>query len=421
MDREKRWRTYAVEDAVIATPMGIPLSRNDSAPHENVLRKPPMAGTRDIQLDSLRAIAVALVLYSHFLAPGGSSFVGHLGVRLFFVLSGFLITRLLLQARDAAQFEAGPALRSFYARRMIRIFPPYFAVLGLVWLASEQSRASFAWHALYLSNFWYALHNDWTPWLLCHFWSLSIEEQFYLAWPLIVLLAPRRRIEAITIGVIAFSLAYRFYWPVAANPALARDLLPPASMDALGCGALLAVRRARGVDAPQWMRLGWPALAAVFLVVVWSDPGLANSAWEWPRWALVQVLPLVPMLAIVAAFSNGLGGRLGKLAELSPLLGLGRISYGVYLYHSILLACVVRAQPWIPVDVSEQGLGRFLFAGTATVVVASLSWVFFEKPLNGLKRYFPYVAPSRPRGASEVRRLGAAPALDLQSTDRSRP
>jgi peptidoglycan/LPS O-acetylase OafA/YrhL len=400
--------------------MGIPLSRSDSVPHD-AQRKPPMANARDIQLDALRAIAVTLVLYSHLLAAGGSSFVGHLGVRLFFVLSGFLITRLLLEARDASLFEVGPALRSFYARRMIRIFPPYFAVLGLVWLASEQSRPSLAWHALYLSNFWYARHNDWTPWLLCHFWSLSIEEQFYLVWPLIVLLAPRKRLEAITIAVIAFSLAYRFYWPIAANPALARDLLPPASMDALGCGALLAVRRARGADAPKWMRLGWPVLAAMFLFVVWSDPGPANSAWEWPRWTLVQVLPLVPMLAIVAACSNGLRGTLGRLAEFPPLLALGRISYGVYLYHSILLALTVRAQSWIPVDVSEQGPGRFIVAGTATLVVASLSWVFFEKPLNGLKRYFPYVAPSRRRGASETRGFGTAPALDLRPTDRGRP
>ncbi|MDG4876903.1 acyltransferase [Mesorhizobium sp. WSM4935] len=380
-----------------------------------------MANARDIQLDALRGVAVTLVLYSHFFAPGGSSFVGHLGVRLFFVLSGFLITRLLLDARDTGAFAAGPALRSFYARRMIRIFPPYFAVLGVVWLASEQSRPSFAWHALYLSNFWYAQQNDWTPWLLCHFWSLSIEEQFYLVWPLVVLLAPRRRIEAITIGVITFSLAYRFYGPIAASPALARDLLPPASMDALGCGALLAVRRARGADAPQWMRLGWPALGVMFLLVVRSDPGLANSAWEWPRWILVQVLPLVPMLAIVAACSNGLGGVPGRLAELPPLLWLGRISYGVYLYHSILLALTVRAQSWIPVNVSEQGPGRFFVAGAATLIVASLSWVFFEKPLNGLKRYFPYVEPSRPRGASEGRRLRTAPALDLQPTDRSRP
>ncbi|RWH28638.1 acyltransferase [Mesorhizobium sp.] len=383
-----------------------------------------MTGQRDIQLDAVRAVAVTLVLYAHFLAPNGTSFLGHLGVRLFFVLSGFLITRLLLDARDSNAFASGPALRAFYARRVIRIFPPYFAVLALVWLTNlEQSSSSLAWHALYLSNFWYALRNDWNPWLLCHFWSLSIEEQFYLAWPLIVLLAPRRRIEAITIGVILFSFAYRFYWPLTANPALARDLLPPASMDALGCGALLAVRRARSADVPRWMRLGWPAFAVVFLLVVWSDPGPANSAWEWGHWALVQVLPLVPLVAIVAACSNGLGGRLGKLAELPPLLFLGRISYGVYLYHPILLAYAVKAQPWIPLNVSEQGPGRFLVAGAATLLVASLSWALFEKPLNSLKRYFPYVARSRAGMAGETSWIGppaSVSALDLQRTEARR-
>lgn len=385
-----------------------------------------MANARDIQLDALRAVAVTAVLYAHFLAPGGSSFLGHLGVRLFFVLSGFLITRLLLEARDAAAFEAGPALRAFYIRRMLRIFPPYFAVLGLVWLTDlEQSSGSLKWHALYLSNFWFAQRNEWSPWLFSHFWSLSIEEQFYIAWPLIVLLAPRRRIEAITIGVIALSLAYRFYWPVTAVPALARDLLPPASMDALACGALLAARRARGAPLPQWMQLGWPAFAAAFLAIQWFVPAPPNPMLEWAHWLLLQVLPLVPLVAIVAACSQGLGGTLGKLAELPPLLSLGRISYGVYLYHPILLAYAVKAQPWIPLNVSEQGPGRFLVASTATIVVASISWQVFEKPLNGLKRHFPYVPrgraaahasdagwfgrPAYPTGSPD----GGAPSLDL--------
>lgn len=138
-----------------------------------------MQMVRDQQLDGLRAVAVSMVLYAHFLAADGSH-LGHLGVRLFFVLSGFLITRLLLDARDAARFEPATALKSFYARRALRIFPPYFAVLAAVFfLDLERSKEVMAWHALYLSNFWYALQNEWTPWVLCHTWSLSIEEQFY--------------------------------------------------------------------------------------------------------------------------------------------------------------------------------------------------------------------------------------------------
>ncbi|MER9235934.1 acyltransferase [Mesorhizobium sp. M0622] len=354
-----------------------------------------MGNARDTQLDALRAIAVTMVLYSHFFAAGGSSFWGHIGVRLFFVLSGFLITRLLLEARSAAEFEAAPALKSFYIRRALRIFPPYFAVLGFVWLVDlEQSRGSLIWHALYLSNFWYASQNEWTPWLLCHFWSLSIEEQFYIAWPLIVLLAPRRRLEAICVGVILLSLAYRFYWPIAGTPSLARDLLPPASMDALASGALLAAYRSRASGLPQWLRVGWPGLAAAFFVLQWFAPTPANPVQEWGLWLLLQILPVAPLVVIVASCSTGIGGRAGKLLELPPLLGFGRISYGVYLYHPIVLALVVKSQPWVPLNVSEQGPGRFLVAGTATLMLASVSWLLFEKPLNSLKRHFPYVARS---------------------------
>jgi peptidoglycan/LPS O-acetylase OafA/YrhL len=348
---------------------------------------------RDRQLDGLRAVAVMLVLYAHFLAVDGSHW-GHIGVRLFFVLSGFLITRLLLDARDAAPFESGTVLKAFYIRRALRIFPPYFLVLGLVWLLDlERSEKVLAWHALYLSNFWYALQNEWVPWVLCHTWSLSIEEQFYLAWPLIILLAPRRSIARICVGVIACSLAFRLYWPLTATPSLARDLLPPASMDALGAGALLAASPSWRKGWPRWAQLSWLPLSLLSLALLWLKPAAMTPSLAWLAWVGLEVFPILPLAMLVGACSRGRGGSLGRLIELPPLTALGRISYGVYLFHAVILALVVEAQRFIPVNVSQQGIGRFVVAGALTLVVACLSWLFFEKPLNALKRHFPYVRP----------------------------
>lgn len=345
---------------------------------------------RDRQLDGLRAVAVTLVLYAHFLASDGS-YWGHVGVRLFFVLSGFLITRLLLDARSAVEFEPAAALKSFYIRRALRIFPLYFALLGFVWLVDfEQAGSAIVWHAFYLSNLWYALRNEWEPWVLCHTWSLSIEEQFYLVWPLIVLLSPRRSLERIFVAVIVLSLAYRFYWPFTFTPSVARDVLPPASVDALAAGALLAAYRTRTATWPAWVRMSWFPLAVASLTLLWLRPIPVAPFQDWLRWIGMEVLPLVPLVVLVGCCSSKLLGPVGRLLETKPLVAMGTISYGIYLFHPVVLALVVKAQPWIPVDVSEQGLGRFVVAGVGTLIFASFSWRLFEKPVNALKQNFPY-------------------------------
>ncbi|UWU17195.1 acyltransferase (plasmid) [Rhizobium sullae] len=354
-----------------------------------------MSYARERQLDGLRTFAVSMVLYDHFWA-GEGSVLGHLGVRLFFVLSGFLITRLLLESRSATQYEPGNTLKSFYIRRALRIFPPYFAILGFVWLVNlEGARGSLKWHALYLSNFWYALRDEWTPWVLCHTWSLSIEEQFYIVWPLVILFAPRRLIAPICIAVITFSLGYRFYWPLTGIPSLARDLLPPASMDALVAGALLAVYRSSTEAWPQWIRLSWAPLTAAAVILLWLRSISMTPALEWLTWIGSEVSPLVPLVMLVGCCSAGLRGAFGRLLELPPVVAVGRVSYGVYLFHPIVLSLIVKAQPFIPVNVSEQGPWRFMIGTTATLLVASISWLAFEKPLNQFKRYFPYVRAGR--------------------------
>lgn len=356
-----------------------------------------MSDVRDRQLDGLRAVAVTMVLYAHFLAAE-DSFWGHVGVRLFFVLSGFLITRLLLDARSAAGFRAATTFKAFYARRALRIFPPYFAMLAFVWLVDlEQSRGNLAWHALYLSNFWYALSDAWDPWFLCHLWSLSIEEQFYLLWPLIILLAPRQSIERICLAVILLSLAYRLYWPITGSPSLARDLLPPASMDALAAGALLAAYRTRSAIWPQWAKLSWIPLALASLTLLWLRLVPTSPVLDWLRWIALEAMPLLPLVMLVGCCSSGMGGPIGRVLQARLMVALGTVSYGIYLFHAVVLALVVKAQPWIPVNVAEQGPSRFLVAGLGTLLLAAFSWLVFERRINVLKRHFPYVA-ARGRG-----------------------
>ncbi|MEZ2218639.1 acyltransferase family protein [Rhizobium sp. RCC_161_2] len=371
-----------------------------------------MSNTRDRQLDGLRTFAVAMVLYAHFVAADGN-FWGHLGVRLFFVISGFLITRLLLDARSAVQYEPSAALKSFYIRRALRIFPPYFAMLGFVWFVNlEGARGSLKWHALYLSNYWYAIRDQWTPWVLCHTWSLSIEEQFYIVWPLVMLLAPRRMIERICVAVIVCSIAYRLCWPLTGTPSLMRDLLPSASMDALAAGALLAAYRGRTDAWPQWMRLSWMPLTVAAVITLWLRSEPTTPLLDWTVWIGSEVFPLVPLVMLVGCCSSGLGGPIGRLLELPPIMTIGRISYGIYLFHPIVLSLIVKAQPWIPVNVSEQGPARFVIGSTATLILASISWAFFEKPLNSLKRYFPYVVSKNHVPAPSSATVGGP---DLQS------
>ena len=380
-----------------------------------------MPNMRDRQLDGLRAAAVSMVLYAHFFAADDSHW-GHIGVRLFFVLSGFLITRLLLDARSAAQFEPATALKSFYARRALRIFPPYFVMLGILWLVNlEGAREGWVWHALYLSNFWYALRDAWTPWVLCHTWSLSIEEQFYIVWPLLILLTPRHLLGRLCVGVIAASLAYRFYWPLTGEPSLARDLLPPASMDALAAGALLAVHRSTTMSWPRWMTISWLPLSVVSLALLWARVTAMGPVLDWLVWIGLEALPLVPLAMLVGRASTGFGGRVGRLLELQPLTALGRVSYGVYLFHPVVLALVVKAQAWIPINVAEQGPGRLLVAGSVTLIVAGLSWSAFEKPLNALNRHFPYVRPNSGFGAAPMSTAQADDWLLGQTDEGLRP
>jgi peptidoglycan/LPS O-acetylase OafA/YrhL len=205
---------------------------------------PSKPTTHMTQLDGLRALAVLGVFVEHTLPNQIVTVLdsGQAGVRLFFVLSGFLITGILIRARDQATAGGGSlnhVLRAFYARRFLRIFPLYYFVLGLALaLGISAAREGAAWHLLYLSNVYFVLGGPDAT--IGHFWSLAVEEQFYLFWPMVVLFAPRRWLGMIFAGVAAFAPVFRFgisYCDVS-NPNLGS--LTPCCLDSLAMGALLA-------------------------------------------------------------------------------------------------------------------------------------------------------------------------------------
>jgi len=195
------------------------------------------------QLDGLRAFAVAAVMVHHLLDIESVRHVfspGLLGVRLFFVLSGFLITGLLVEGRDALDVgvaQGASVLRRFYVRRTLRIFPLYYLVLGIALVfGGEDTRVQLPSLATYTYNLWIA-GLGWFPAHFAHFWSLCVEEQFYLLWPWIVLFAPRRHLVPITILMILLAPLYRALALSLEFNGVAFFVMTPSSFDALGMGA----------------------------------------------------------------------------------------------------------------------------------------------------------------------------------------
>jgi len=332
------------------------------------------------QLDALRALAVSGVLFSHFW--GGDGGAGHLGVRLFFVLSGFLITGILIgiRADTHSRSEMGRSLRSFYIRRALRIWPAYFLLLGVALAVDIQDiRKTAIWHALFASNILFSLRNEYVPWVAAPWWSLSVEEQFYLVWPALMLLPPRRAMAWVAAAAITLGVGFHCFMSGQGHGGLAASFLPPAAFDALGAGALLAIAQSN-----RWPLAWLPWAGAAVLVAIILAPD------QSPDW-LTESLSVLPMTALVAAAKKGFRGVPGLILENPLVTSLGRISYGVYLYHSFVFAILISDKVGVRL-IDHRGPSLFFSGSAITILVAIASWRLLEAPANRLKRLFPYKA-----------------------------
>jgi peptidoglycan/LPS O-acetylase OafA/YrhL len=327
------------------------------------------------EIDGLRAIAFFGVLVSHYVYD--PSVAGTLGVLLFFVISGFLITDILIASREKAKTTTDlfHRLFHFYIRRAIRLWPVLYITLLVTLLAFPPARSSAIWHVFQLSNIFYSGTKDWHPWPLAHLWTLNVEEQFYLLWPLLILFSPRRMLGicillAASAGLV-WSLVFR-----AENGLLLPDCFFPL---AIGGALALYGRNESLCKTLTW--LGPVGLAAdVFFLI---PPLFDLLPHEITR--LMELPTTASSAYLVNGARFGSLGLLGKVLAWRPFVAVGRISYGAYVFHLLVLVVLFR----FPMMPTGYGLSRFLIASPIVLILASLSWVFLEKPLNRLKRFFP--------------------------------
>ncbi|MER6267788.1 acyltransferase [Streptomyces sp900105755] len=347
-------------------------------------------GGRVAGLDGLRTVAVVLVIVYHVLPdplPGGS-----VGVDVFFTISGFVITRLLV-AEYARTGRIG--LWSFYRRRWLRLMPALLvmcAVTAVLAVAFAVPMFRDVWVAVALTagsavNLVRAGEPGAYSGLTApfgHTWSLGVEEQFYLAWPLLLLVLLRRGRARVVLCWVAVLCVLPVIWrTVLWDPAAAHRIYngPDTRADQLLVGALLALVLARlRADDPRlvvlrrWAgRLCWPALALLALIV-WQIPITGPSGWN-PLWYTAGFLAAAVLSAcVVAALELCPRSWPSRLLSLAVPAWVGRnLSYGMYLWHYPLIRLLS--------DFGVRG-GRLLFAGlTVTLLAALASYALIERPL----------------------------------------
>lgn len=345
------------------------------------------------ELDGLRALAILAVLAFHLETPWVS--LGWAGVPLFFVLSGFLITGILLDAKGGPGY-----LRNFYARRALRIFPIYYVTLfavAVVALLLGQNVDSLPLYLIYAQNYLLGATNfspDF-PVAFNHSWSLAIEEQFYLLWPLIVLWLSRRKLLVLTIVLFALGFSSRAVLLVTTGNAALMEASLPGQLDALSAGAGLAVLLRSGFTVREIAPKAWWVLmvSAGALAILIGHNGL-DSYWHPESWALHPYnLPTLSLLALFFASLIAVALRgtpvLSTLSRAAPLRHIGKISYGLYMYHFPIFV-VVDKTLWslFPGEPGIVGPAHPVLKIVLTYLVALASWRLVESPLLRLKDRF---------------------------------
>ncbi len=391
---------------------------------------PVTGGKRIVALDGARGLAILAVMLGHMTDYGGLrplvpvdkayhaiASLGGLGVDLFFVLSGFLITGILLDSKGCDGY-----FRTFYARRVLRIFPVYYAFLFVVFVilprltpAGSPLRSVLpeqGWYWSYLANYRIAA----TGWPVYggigHFWSLAVEEQFYLFWPIPVFLLGRPAFRALCVALVVAGPLVRLAMWWHGLPAIA-NVAGPARVDALALGALIAVlvREKDGLALlHRWARPAGVASAVALTLLLILFGGWNTKAPVIPIGGRsLTILASAGLIALALRSPERRGA--GRLFSHPVLVFFGTISYGLYVVHPpllILLRDLGLSASTLPAIFGSRLPGQILFiavGGAASTAIAWASWRWFESPILRWKSRFPYervpVSDRRPRAARD--------------------
>jgi peptidoglycan/LPS O-acetylase OafA/YrhL len=359
------------------------------------------------EFDSIRAIAVLLVILAHWF-PGGitSSFsFGPIGVDIFFTLSGFLISRILIVERVKYETSNNKtsrlnSIKNFMIRRSLRIIPIYYLLLFLLIffndVFSNPVKQDWKWYFFYLQNILFHLNNAWPGGKLSHLWSLAVEEQFYLFWPWLILFFPLKwLLEAIiTCFFIGFiSVNFLFFSDTSFNS----DILTSSCIHAFAAGGIIAYFQIQKEN--QFYRnknifiiTGLISFFYLLVVIFKIFPPLID---------IRTIISIVMIGLLTAIIFNKKRFYFLLFLENKILISIGKISYGVYLFHNFIPTLLNAFLHWLEKksiflkfiiyksNLCNQNILFYIFSFLILISICYISFYFFERPINKLK--FKYV------------------------------